>query len=99
MGNRAGVRRAEDAPEPVAGDEVGGPAQPDAGGGAAGTVCVVVGALRGALGDGPGGGHGGAGPGSAVVRGLPADPALPLAGVPRAGVGVVRGVVRGAAGG
>src|SRR5439155_19847752 len=36
---------------------------------------------------------------SAVVRGLPADPALPLAGVPRPGVGVVRGVVRGAAGG
>src|SRR5262249_47896313 len=72
--------------------------QPNAGGGAAGAVCLVAGALRGAVGDGPGGGRGRAGPGSAVVRGLPADPALPTAGVPGPGDGFVRGVGSGALG-
>src|SRR5262249_12383628 len=45
------------------------------------------------------GGPRGAGPRSAVVRGLPADPAVSLAGVPGSGVDFVRGVVPGPAGG
>src|SRR5262249_44687332 len=45
------------------------------------------------------GGPRGAGPRSAVVRGLPADPVVSLAGVPGSGVDFVRGVVPGPAGG
>src|SRR5437870_6751930 len=79
MGNRAGVRRAEDAPGSAAGQQAGAPAERDAGGGDPGDVCVVAGSLRGAGVDGGGGRDGGAGPGSVVLHGLPAYPALPAA--------------------
>ena len=59
----------------------------------AGIVRPVAGSLRGAFGDDCGGSDGRTGPGSVVVRGLPANSALSAAGVPRAGHGGVRGVV------
>src|ERR1019366_939100 len=90
MGNRTRPERAKDAPEPLAGDQVGEPQKRNAAGSAARDVHAIDRALCDADDDGECGTDARAGPRSTVFSGLPASAAHAAARVPVPGSGAGR---------
>src|SRR3954471_5061170 len=93
MGAGAGLRRAEGAPGPAAGDQAGAPAERDAGGGDPGGLRAVAGPFRGPVADVRGGGDGRAGYRPALVPGVLPDPQMPPAGMSQLDAGGIRAMV------